>query len=363
MCALRRLAWITAPILVALLGSTVASAGENLERVPPAEFGEVFPATSHENLNAGAGGAAGIDLGRVIGKKPVILYYWIAGNRHSEEVFQELQALAEDLGPSKVLLYGVVTERPGLERDRIQERIRALKIHVPVLNDVGFRLGQRLVVRRVPSINVLDGEGRLRLANGGSLRQSIEYEMDVEAAIRRVASGKGLGTYGSLPRWYAVKELVGETCPDFEAPLVGEEGGARRWSEMLSSDAVNVLVFWSVDCPHCRSSLPPLSDWLEETSGVNLVGAAHVANEAIETKTVEFCSYQELAFPNFADRDRKIAEEYRVDSTPTYVIIRPDGVIDSVVVSGAVDMKKMLREKKEALLGGSSSATASTAGS
>jgi len=321
--------------------------------IPPAEFGERFPASALENLNEGIGGASTVDLGRVLGKRPVVLYYWIAGNQRSETVFQELQELAGELGPQKLLLYGLVTERPGLGAERIVERMRALKIHVPVLNDRGFELGQRLQIHHVPSISILDLEGNLRLANAGSLRQILEYKMNVEDAMRRVATTGKLGTYGSLPRWYPVQELVGQKCPDFDAPLLFD-GGVRRWSKMIDPEKMNVLVFWSVDCPHCRESLPELNQWLKKNSdGINLVSAAKVLNETVRVKTEEFCRLHDLVFPTFIDEGRKIGEMFMVISTPTFLIIRPDGVIDSVILSGLENLEKTLEAKKKELVGSS----------
>lgn len=336
---------LPAVVLVTAISWPVAA----VEAVAPAEFGEPFPPATLENLNEGVGGTAEIALGRIIGKKPILLYFWIPGNKRSEEVFQQVQEVADEFGPSKLVLYGV-TRRPDLTREQIVERIRELKIHVPVLHDTEFVIGQRLGVRTVPSISILDGEGKLRLANGGSLRQTLEYKMDMEAAIRRVANTGRLGTYGSMPKWYPVTELVGQECPDFEAPLLSD-GQVRRWSGLIESDSVNVIAFWSVDCPHCRETLPELNQWLKKNAdGINFVTAAKIENEAVRIKTLEFCKSNELAFPTFVDEGRKIAEPFQVISTPTFVIVRPDGVVDSVILSGLGDLGKTLEAKKKELL-------------
>jgi len=334
-----------------VLAVTAFPAVAQQAKVAPAEFGEVFPAEPFENFNASAGGAAVVDLSRVIGKRPVIFFYWIAGNPFADEAFVELQTLADEVGPAKLALFGVATERPGLGQDKIVERIRALKIHVPVLNDDGFKIGQRLNVRSVPSISVLDAEGKLRLANAGSLRQTLEYKMDVEAAIRRVGDKGTLGTYGTLPRWYPVKEMVGKPCPDFEAPVLGGDE-VRRWSEMLGDDNITVLMFWSVDCPHCRETLPEINAWMKanDTEGINLVSAAHVKNETIRVKTEEFCNDEGFVFPTLIDEDHQIGNRFRVVSTPTFVIVGPDGKIDSVLLRGDTDLGKKFQAKRNELL-------------
>jgi len=331
-------------------------------QAPPApvkavEFGAVFPAAELENFNTGAGGVATVDLGRVLGKRPVVLFYWLAGNELADSVFTELQALADGVGPANLALYGVATERPGLGRQDIELRIRELKIHVPVLNDVGFRIGQQLGVRQVPSISIIDSEGKLRLANAGSLRQPLEYKLDVRGAIERAGQGATVGTYGQLPRWYPVKELVGQRCPDFEAPTL-DKGEMRRWSSMMDPAKINVLMFWSVDCPHCRKALPELNEWLKTNSdGLNVVGAARVSDEAERIKTQEFCAGNGFIFPTLVDVNLDITDRFRVVSTPTFVIVGPDGVIDSVVLSGEGDLPDKLEAKKKELLRSASSGT------
>jgi len=324
-----------------------------LVRVPPAVFGEVFPAYVYRDLNPASGTGGRVNLGEVVGKKPVIFLYWIPGNVRAERMFEEIGSIAAEAGARGVLFCGVVRPRPDISLRQIGERIRALKLTVPILNDEEFRLGQQLAVRAVPALAVLDVEGRLRLANAGSLKQTLEYNMDVEAALRRVASKGTLGTYGSLPRYYPVHELVGKKCPDFEAPLMGN-GAVRRWSSLFDPNRLNVLVFWSVDCPHCKKSLPEINDWIRHNpDGINVISAANVSDAATRTKTEEYCRLNQFVFPTFMDQQQQIGELYQVTSTPTILIIRPDGVIDSVLL-GEGDFAATFEAKKKQLLGGSS---------
>ncbi len=350
----RRTRLIAAPLgalaaFVATLGAFAAEAP--LARVQPAIFGEFFPGSGFTNLNPGAGGPPKVDLSAVVGKKPVVLYYWMAGNTRSEQVFLELQKLADEIGPSRLALFGVATPPLGsYDVAPIRARIQALKLHLPVLYDEEFRLGQRLDVGTVPNVSILDAEGRLRLSNGGSLRQTLEYKLDLEGAIRRLATTGQLGTYGQLPTYYPATELVGQRTPDFEAAAV-EDGAPRKLSSLLATDRVNVLIFWSVDCPHCRERLPQINQWYREhREGMNLISCAKVMNDAMRTKTEEFCRANGFVFPTLADPDMKIAQLYQVVSTPTMFIIRPGGVVDSVLLTGESDYVKTFEVKKRQLL-------------
>ncbi len=120
---------------------------------------------------------------------------------------------------------------------------------------------------------------------------------------------------------------------------------------MLKADQVNVLIFWSVDCPHCRRSLPEINAWLKtKPGGVNVVTAAQVASDATRVKTKEFCDLNGFVFPTLVDQDLHASALYQVTSTPTILIIRPDGVIDSAVLDSHTDLAKTIEEKKKALL-------------
>jgi hypothetical protein len=101
----------------------------------PIQFGEPFAAGAFVNVNRQAGGPANVDLDQTLGTKPVLLYYWIAGNPRADEVFQQVQALADELGSEKLALYGVVFQRNERDVKAVADRVVSLGIKVPVLND------------------------------------------------------------------------------------------------------------------------------------------------------------------------------------------------------------------------------------
>jgi thiol-disulfide isomerase/thioredoxin len=322
-----------------------------LAPVQPVNFGEALPAAKFVNLNP-AGGPASVDLGSVLGRKPIVLVYWMASNPRSEKILQEtITAVEAAGGRDKVELFSVAAPPYGsTDTAPLKARTEALKLKVPVLYDEGFRLLQQLNVRAVPNVSIIDREGKLRLSNGGSLKQTLEYKLDVEGAIKRVAATGKLGTYGMLQQYYPVTELVGKKCPNFDAPLV-DDAVPHSLTSMLSSTKVNVLIFWSVDCPHCKVSLPKLNEWLKDhKDGMNLIGAARVTDDATKIRTAEYCKLSGFQFRSFVDKDMQIGGTYQVISTPTLVVIRPDGVVDSVLLSGETDLGQALEAKKREIL-------------
>jgi thiol-disulfide isomerase/thioredoxin len=324
-----------------------------LAAVTVAQFGETFPLGKFANLNPSSGQPASVDLSAVIGKKPVVFVYWMAGNPRSEKILIEIQTLVESLGSAKdkVALLAVATPPFGsTDTTPIKQRAQAIGLKVPSLLDDGFRIGQELNVSSVPDIVIVDGQGALRLSNGASLKQVLEYKMDVGAAIRRVASTGQLGTYGVLPPYFPATEMIGQRYVDFTAPSIAD-GVSRSFSSLFASGKINVIVFWSVDCPHCKKAMPKLNDWFKtHPDGVNIVTAAKVSDEAGKTRTEEYCRLSGFSFQTLADKDLQIGSLYQVISTPTLVVIRPDGTIDSVLTSGETDFGQALELKKQEIL-------------
>jgi hypothetical protein len=162
-------------------------------------------------LNDAPGQPATVDLAAYLGKKPIVFFYWMAGNQRSEKILQDTQAVVDKAGADKVAFLSVASAAFGsTDVGPVKERIVALKLKTPVLNDEGFRVLQELNVHAVPNIAIVDADGKLRMSNGGSLTQSLEYKLDVEGAIRRLASTGRIGTYGALSTYYPVTELVGK---------------------------------------------------------------------------------------------------------------------------------------------------------
>ena len=350
--SLRERSWLAGLALVLGTVGTLATAQTPPELARPIPYGTRFPTGSYANLNTEAGGPEMINLGQFLGERPIVLYYWIANNTRSEQVFQELQELVGEIDPEKLLLIGVAVPRPDMGVNVIKERIEALNIRMPVLSDVDFRMGKQLSVRAVPNISLIDGDGRLQLTNGGSLSQVLGYKLDLRKAIQRLAATGNIMTHGYLEPYYPVRELEGKISPDFRAPLL-DTSVEQRWHSLLEDNKLNVLIFWSVDCPHCRKYLPEINEWLKQhPEGVNVVTCASVADSEAMAKTREFCSLNDFQFPTLVDGDASIGDLYGVTTTPTIVIMGPDGVVDSSIVSGNFDFGARIEKKKRELLSG-----------
>ncbi|ANM30234.1 hypothetical protein ABI59_12560 [Acidobacteria bacterium Mor1] len=337
-------------IMIALLAAPLFAQQPAAQRVPAAAFAELFPAKILDNLNPN-GGPAKVNLVNYIGKKPVVFYYMAPGHVRSEEVLQELVALVDKLGREKVALLPLVFIRSDADPSAFKTRINELKLDVPVLRDDGFVLGQQLTVATVPNISILDSSGKLRLAAAGALKQTVEYNLDIAGVISRAAKTGNVGTYGPMPPYYPVVEMVDKDCPDFEAAMVGS-GARTSWSKLFDPKALNVLVFWSVDCGHCKKTMPEINEWLKRNpDGYNIITAARVENSAQKQRTEDYCKIQNFVFPTLIDDNKSLGDLFQVTATPTILVVGPGGKIDSVFTSGNIDFDKDLGAKRKQLLG------------
>ena len=321
-------------------------------QVDPVLPGEALAQGTFANFNVQAGGPETIDLAASLGQRTIIFVYWVAGHERADKTLVQIQEIAGKLAADRTVVYGVAIPRPGRAKAEIVKRLAELGIKFPVLDDSDFLLGQQLRVQTVPNISIVDRTGKLRLANGASLLQVIGYEQTVRTAVERAVKLGDVGNYGYLEHYYPVNELVGKVCPDFKAPLLSNSV-EQRLSGMIKKDHVNVLIFWSVNCQHCRRELPIINAWLRQNQeGLNVITAAGVADDVTKTRTKEFCDINKFVFPTLVDHDLKISNLYQVTSTPTILFIRPDGVVDSVVLSTADDFGAIATQKKREMLGG-----------
>lgn len=324
----------------------VAAAAE----VPPVVFGEKFPAWTYTNANDGAGGAARIDLAAVLGRSPVVFYFWAPGSLRSDKVLLEVQSLVEQQGAGKAVLYAIVSPLAAAGVEAVKAKARELKLRVPVLWDDGLRLMQQLRVMNTPYVAIVDKTGILRLTNGVSLRQPLEYKLSLEEAVKRVCATGQIGTFGELPRYDPVTEFVGKKPPEFELPEASD-GIPRRSTTLMASDRLNVLIFWSIDCGHCVKFMPKFNAWLRDHGdGLNVVSLAKSMNDAMKTKTSEFAKFNGFVFPTLIDHDFSVAQQFQVTATPTILVLRPDGVVDSIMPAGEENFDTFFGAKRREIL-------------
>lgn len=112
-------------------------------------------------------------------------------------------------------------------------------------------------------------------------------------------------------------------APDFDLPLIGEEGNFK-----LSDQRGKVVVinFWGSWCGPCRVEAPLLQQTYEDyqAQGVIFVG---IAVKDIERDSIAYIEELGITYPNVMDKGAEIEKAYRTQGVPETFVVGKDGEI------------------------------------
>ncbi|MGI8616476.1 MAG: TlpA family protein disulfide reductase [Actinomycetota bacterium] len=145
----------------------------------------------------------------------------------------------------------------------------------------------------------------------------------VLAGIELSDRGQGQGAL-SVANYQARAEVVDTPAPDFELPLLGEDGSLRLSD--LRGDVV-VLNFWASWCSPCRIEAPDLQAvWQDyRDQGVRFVGVDELDDTfAAQGFVREFA----ITYPSVFDPSGSLADDFGFIGLPaTYVIDRQGNIV------------------------------------
>lgn len=144
--------------------------------------------------------------------------------------------------------------------------------------------------------------------------------------------------------------LLGKPGPAFSLDLL--DGGKMDLADHKGKNIV-VLDFWATWCPPCRMAMPTV---VEVTGQYKDKGVVFYGVDIAETADAvkEFQHKLHVEFPVVLDTDGAVSEKYRARSIPQTVIIDKEGVVQSVRVGLAPDLKEQLKKDLDALVAGKS---------
>jgi len=163
----------------------------------------------------------------------------------------------------------------------------------------------------------------------------------VLAGLELRGRGEEQGTLLGVAYYQARAEVADTPAPDFELPLLGEDGSLRLSD--LRGDIV-VLNFWASWCSPCRLEAPDLQAvWQEYRGrGVRFLGVDETDDEfAAQGFIREFA----ITYPSVFDPSGSLADDYGFIGLPaTYVIdgqgrivYRFQGFIDGRILRSSLD--------------------------
>lgn len=327
---------------------------ETSAEAPPAPgervvAGEKFPPTHVLVLKPGAETVESLDLGADLGKRPVILVYFLLGHSVSEQVLGEVARFVDTEVPGKVALYPVVRLglRNGLEE--LASRLELLGVERPVILDSDALIQKTAGAGVVPHITLIDSEGYVDFEGASSLKQPIFEEVDVREAIRIAARGEEPPTVFRLLKYFPVNDFIGEKFKDLE---LKDYASSRplRFADHVGAGKVTAIFYWSPTCPYTRKAMPGIVAAHRQFAGSKL-DLISVVRDGTPAEVGDFAEAHGIAFPILADASHAFTSLYRVVSTPTLIFIGPDGVIDSVYTSGNVNYYPIFATRIEKILG------------
>ncbi|MET0516926.1 MAG: TlpA disulfide reductase family protein [Nitrospiraceae bacterium] len=166
--------------------------------------------------------------------------------------------------------------------------------------------------------------------------------------MRSISAGiLGLSIVFSGPTGFAVgtevplAEAAAATTPPFELVTFGGAG----YSNTSLKGKPALLVFWAPWCKVCQRELPSISRFYEDgrptTLEVVSIGFADTRSnvEAFVKERAE-----SFAFPAAYDEDRWVSQAFKINATPTYVVLDDQGRIALFHRGGGIFQNLQFRE-------------------
>lgn len=322
--------------LVLLLAATTLPAS--------AQYGAPSLAVPGERLEAALlqsqGGPVGRALAPVVGRRPLFIVYWRPGDALSEQALKQAVEAASIMAPEAAFA-PVAVSAAGQKAGAVQERLAHLGIQgVQPYEDGGGSLARVFGVRALPSFVLVDAGGVLRLVGGAGLSQASESGLTIGEALAKAGKGQPVPTLGKLPT-NPIYRLLGAQLPEVKVTDLGE-GRLARLSDYLEPGKKTVIFYWLPTCGHCKTELPRLRRFVEQTKpqGVKVVDLVQAPTAELVRQARGFIS--SFPWPHLADTDKSAGRALLVRETPTVFVVDEDGEILAIRVGAGVDWDRWL---------------------
>jgi peroxiredoxin/uncharacterized membrane protein YphA (DoxX/SURF4 family) len=129
---------------------------------------------------------------------------------------------------------------------------------------------------------------------------------------------------------------VGTAAPSFALPTV--QGDIVTLDALRAPGKPVVLVFSDPDCGPCAALLPVVGEWQRSLApSLTIALLSRGSADANRIKANEHGVHNLLL-----QRDREVASDYGILGTPSALVVRSDGSIDSPVAQGEVEIRQLV---------------------
>lgn len=282
-------------------------------------------------------------LSRVVGSRPFVLLYFIPGDPVSET---ELQALAKacPIWKDKLSCFGVVRVRNNSMLAYLKRRLNKLNIFLPVLLDWRSVVAHAMLVQKLPSYAAIDTYGHLRLSQASSLTEYMAPNRPLLSLLQQLALNQPVPTLrapGFSPNPY---QLVGKTVSLSPITALVPPLASHKKPKPPSRQAQpTLLVFWSMQCDHCRRILPQLDAYRQKHStGWSLFTLAWTPSSEQRQKLQTFLKLHRLHVSVIALSSVPLLQQFYVQNFPTFIMLDAQQTIRSVHLGAASSAKDIL---------------------
>ena len=309
-----------------------------------AQYGAPSLAVPGERVEAALlqsqGGPVGRALAPVVGRRPIFIVYWRPGDVLSEQALRQAVEAASIMAPDAAFA-PVAFTAAGQKAGVVQERLAQLGIQgVQPYEDGGGALARVFGVRALPSFVLVDAGGVLRLVGGAGLSQAAEGGLTIGEALARAGKGQPVPTLGKLPT-NPIYRLLGAQLPEVNVTDLGE-GKLARLSDYLEPGKKTVIFYWLPTCAHCKTELPRLRRFVEQTrpKDVKVVDLVQAPTAELVRQARGIIS--DFPWPHLADTDKSAGRALLVRETPTVFVVDEKGEILAIRVGAGVDWERWL---------------------
>lgn len=170
------------------------------------------------------------------------------------------------------------------------------------------------------------------------LQQNGRLLARVEALESRSLAGTAGAATISSAQTQSAGLPVGTVAPSFQ--LSGLHGETMTLEALRAAGKPTLLIFSDPHCGPCNALLPEIGAWQRDQSGKLTV--ALISRGSLDenrTKGAEHGLNQILL-----QQDREVAESYLAYGTPSAVVVREDGRIDSALAMGSEQIRQLVQK-------------------
>jgi thiol-disulfide isomerase/thioredoxin len=139
----------------------------------------------------------------------------------------------------------------------------------------------------------------------------------------------------------ALSEAADSTIPTFELVTFGGEA----YSDKSLQGQPTLLVFWAPWCNVCQRELPLLEQFYRQSRPAQLrVLSIGFADTRTNVEAFVKARPSVFVFPTAYDEDRWVANAFKINATPTYVVVDARGNIVLVHRGGGLLLSEQFRE-------------------